>query len=125
MNKLLSLCAVALIGPACAASAEQEASGPRSGRDCFNIAMVGGYSSVDRDTIRLDAGPSRHYEVDVQGGICDQLDWAHRLALESRPSSWICTGDGPGLGNIHFRDPGTRQRVSCFIEAVRRVETKR
>ena len=125
MKNILAIWALALIGPACAATAEQPASGPRAGRECFNIRTVDDFSPVDRDTVRLGAGPSRVYEVDISGGLCDQLDWAQRIVLESRPSAWICTGDGPGLGNIYFRDLGSQQRVSCYIEAVRRMETKR
>ena len=92
-----------------------------SGRDCFNVQFVSGYSSVDRDTIRLDAGPRQRYDIDVQGPLCDQIDWTQRIALESTPSSWICVGRQAGQGEIHFRDPATRQRTSCFIQAVRRV----
>lgn len=119
----LSLATLMLAG--CAASQAQESQqaerGPQFGRDCFNVRMVSGYSSVDRDTIRLDAGPRRSYEVDISGPMCDQVDWTQRIALESNPGSWICVGDAVGQGEIHFRDPATRQRVSCYIDAVRRV----
>lgn len=92
-----------------------------SGRDCFNTSFVSGFSPVDRDTVRLDAGPRRSYDVDLEGPGCDQLNWTESLAIESSPSSWICVGDGPSQGNIYFRDPATRQRTSCFIQNVRRV----
>lgn len=92
-----------------------------SDRDCFNTSFVSGFSTVDRDTVRLDAGPRRSYDVDLLGPGCDQLNWTESLALESSPSSWICVGDGPSQGNISFRDPATRQRISCFIQNVRRV----
>lgn len=118
---LISLAALALAG--CTASQAQDTTSSRQdGRDCFNVRMVSGYSSVDRDTIRLDAGPRRSYEVDISGPMCDQVDWTQRIALESNPGSWICVGDRVGQGEIHFRDFATRQRVSCFIDAVRRVQ---
>ena len=125
MKKSVALCILALAGPACSAPAEDRPRASRSGQDCFNIGRVSGFTNVDKDTIRLDAGPSHRYDVDLSGGLCDQIDWAHRLALESRPSSWICTGNGPGLGNIYFRDSASGQRVWCIIDEVRRVETKR
>lgn len=93
----------------------------RDGRDCFNVQFVSGYSSVDRDTVRLDAGPRQRYDVDIQGPLCDQIDWTQRIALESTPSSWICVGSQAGQGEVHFRDPATRRRTSCYIQEVRRV----
>ncbi len=119
MRTLLMLCA-GLITAACAAPAPEAASAPMRG-DCFNTRFVQGYSSVDRDTIRLDAGPRQSYEVDLQGPLCDQVDWTRRIALESTPSSWICVGTQAGQGEIHFRDPATRRRTSCHIDAVRRT----
>jgi hypothetical protein len=124
MRIAVSLAALSLFG--CAASLDEAGPGPqsaaaRAGRDSFNVSMVNGKSSVDRDTVRLDAGPGRAYEVDISGPMCDQLDWTHRIALESTPGSWICVGDQVGQGSIIFRDPTTRRRTSCYIESVRRV----
>lgn len=120
-SALLSLLALALAGCA-AANAQQERSGGRqSDRDCFSTASVSGYGSIDRDTGRLDVGPRRRYEVDISGPGCDQIDWTLAIALESRPSSFICTGDRPGQGRISFRDPGSSWRTSCLIDNVRRL----
>lgn len=119
--RMLTLAIPMLVLAGCAAQAPQTARGPASGGDCFNVSMVTGYSSVDRDTVRVDAGPSRTYEIDISGPMCDQIDWTQRIALESRPGSWICVGDRVGQGEIHFRDPATRRRVSCHIEGVRRT----
>jgi hypothetical protein len=83
--------------------------------------MVTSYETVDDNTIRLDAGPSTKYEVDLSGGLCRNVDWTQRLAIESTPSSFVCVGSQPGQGNIHFRDPTTQRRASCYIDDVRRV----
>lgn len=120
MKRFLPLPAL-LMAAACAADAPNRPPTASDGRDCFNVQFVTGYSSVDRDTVRLDAGPRQRYDVDIRGPLCDQIDWTQRIALESTPSSWICTGRQAGQGEIHFRDPGTRRRTSCYIEAVRRV----
>lgn len=106
----------------CAAVDQPESDASTSSRDCFNVSMVTGYETVDDDTIRLDAGPSTKYEVDLSGGQCRNVDWTQRLAIESTPSSFICVGSQPGQGNIHFRDPATQRRVSCYIDDVRRVQ---
>jgi hypothetical protein len=109
---------------ACAAVDETRSEGSSAGsRDCFSVSMVTGYETVDDDTIRLQAGASTEYEIDLSGGQCRDVDWTQRLAIESTPSSFICVGSQPGQGNIHFRDPTTQRRVSCYIEDVRRSAT--
>jgi hypothetical protein len=111
-----------VMAAACAATDQPQTEGSTTGnRDCFNVSMVTGYETVDDDTILLDAGPSTKYEVDLSGGQCRNVDWTQRLAIESTPSSFICVGSQPGQGNIHFRDPTTQRRVSCYIDDVRRV----
>lgn len=122
--RLLHALAVLTMAAACAAADQHQPSeAGAGGRDCFNVSMVTGYETVDGDTIRLDAGPSTKYEVDLSGGQCRNVDWTQRLAIESMPSSFVCVGSQPGQGNIHFRDPATQRRVSCYIEDVRRVQT--
>lgn len=109
-----------LVLTACAAQPQANGSAsPPVGRDCFNVQFLTGYETMDRDTLKLRAGPCASYEVDISGAQCSQIDWAHRVAIESSPSSWICVGNQPGQGTIAFRDPTTRRRVECFIEAVR------
>jgi hypothetical protein len=97
------------------------APGATAGKDCFNVSFVHGFSSVGKSTVRLDVGPGQKYDVDISGAQCDQVDWTQRLALESSTSSWICVGDAIGQGNVYFRDPTTRRRLSCYIQNVRRV----
>lgn len=120
-SALLSLIALVLAGCAAADAQRGEADTRRSDRDCFSTTSVSGYGSVDRDTVRLDVGPRRRYEVDISGPGCDRIDWTLAIALDSRPSSWICAGDRPGQGRISFRDPGSSWRTSCLIDNVRRV----
>lgn len=89
------------------------------GRDCFNVSMVTGYEALDRDTLRLRAGPSSEYDVDVSGAQCNTLEWSNTVAIESTPSSWLCVGAQPGQGAVRFRDATTRRVVSCYIRDVR------
>lgn len=113
-----------VMSAACSAVDEPQSDAVATGnRDCFNVSMVTGYETVDEDTIRLQAGPSTQYDVDLSGGQCRNVDWTQRLAVESTPSSFICVGSQPGQGNIHFRDSTTQRRVSCYIENVGRVQT--
>jgi hypothetical protein len=119
------LTAAAAIGAAVALSAcaaqQPYESADAGDRDCFNVQSVSGYTDVDRDTLRLSVGASRSYEVDLIGAGCSNIDWAERVAIEQTPGSWICAGDGPGLGEISFRDPTTQIVSSCQIRSVRRV----
>lgn len=122
--KQLTLSAAALALAGCTANSAPNSgpqSSPTAGRDCFNVSFVQGFSSVGKGTVRLDVGPSQKYDVDISGPQCDQFDWTQRLALESSTSSWICAGDEIGQGNVYFRDPATRRRLSCYIQSVRRV----
>lgn len=123
-NKLTTTLALVagLLCSACAASDSPDAGAQaRAGRDCFNVGQINGYTTVDRDTVRVSYGASTRYDIDIQGPQCDMVEWAHRLAIEATPSSWICVGRQVGQGNIYFRDSATRQRVKCYIEDVRRV----
>jgi hypothetical protein len=118
---LVLLVAAAGLSTSCAPTEQQAASDPRSGHDCFNVADVTGFESVDTDTVKLHVGVGDEYEVDLEGGQCNDVDWTQKLALESTPSSWLCTGKDPAQGNIYFRNPVTRHRVQCYIKDVRRV----
>lgn len=108
---------------ACAADGEtqQSAAAPDAARDCFNVNSVAGFNAVDGDTVRVTAGASRVYELDVRGPGCNSLDWTETIALEQRPSEWICVGEGVNLGRIHFTDTAGGFARTCFIEEVRRV----
>jgi len=119
--KALILCTI--IGLAACSSQPQPRTAQGPARDCFNVAFVQGYSSVGRNLVRLDAGPGSSYDVRIAGPQCDQIDWSQRIALESSSPSWICAGDAIGQGNIYFRDPVSRRRLSCYIEKVSRAAT--
>lgn len=121
--RLVCASALALLS-ACAApgAANESAAADTSGRDCFFASTINGYNNVDDDTIRVNTGPSRSYELDLVGPQCHQVQWTETLAIEAHPSPSICVGDGPSQGNIAFRDTATHQTVSCMIGAVRRVQ---
>lgn len=118
---IVAAIAFPLVFAACAAQPQAEgAANPPEG-DCFNVQFLTGYENVDGDTLKLRAGPGASYEVDISGAQCSQIDWTHRVAIQSSPSSWICVGNLPGQGTIAFRDPTTRRRVECHIDAIRRA----
>lgn len=109
---------------ACAAQGEENetAGTDRSGRgDCFNVSAVAGFNAVDDDTVKITSG-AREFELDIRGPGCNQVQWTENIAIEGRPSPWICTDDGPNQGQIHFSDSVVGQPRTCFIQEVRRIE---
>lgn len=127
MRPALTACLAAALSlalplAACETSGE---SGPavaaRAARPCFNVRMLNGFETVDRDTLRVRDGGDR-YDLDLSGPDCDTVEWTQRLAIETSPSStWVCVGDSSGQGVIAFRTPATRRIVECRIDAVRPV----
>jgi len=119
MKSVYALGAIALIA-ACAATpadTEMAADGAQStARDCFNARSVNGFSSVDRDTVRLNVGANRVYEVDVRGAGCIDLDWSFEVGIRTRGSNFICVGDG-----LFDAELLTDRHDVCHIKAVRRV----
>lgn len=87
----------------------QTADGTAEDRDCFRNADIFGYSVVDDHTIRVDAG-ARDYLLITNWNARD-LDWTTRIAIEARPTGWICTGSGVGV-EIIGGDPVRRYPVN-------------
>jgi hypothetical protein len=118
--RVFVIAAAAALAAACATdagTAGEESADAREGRDCFNTRSISGFTSVDDDTVRLNVGASRVYEVEVRDARCTQLDWASRITVEGDVSDWICVGDSPSVGRIR-----TDQGDVCRIDSVRRVD---
>lgn len=109
---LLASCATAPTGTEADAAASDADSG-----DCFSVRMVKGYSVVERDTVRLEIGPRRAYEVDTRGAACHDLRWANTIAVRTYGSSFLCVGDDVRDDARIVSDRGD----SCIVEAVRRA----
>lgn len=84
------------LAASCAPTQIQTArSTPRDGQCCFDVGQVTGYDSIDDNGIMVWAGVDACYQIDLQGGQCNSVDWTQKLAIESTPSSWICTAAIP------------------------------
>lgn len=115
------ICAGAFLAAvACAPTATQTAALAPDGRDCFNSNFMSGYTNVDQDTIRVSASPSRSYDLDLEGPNCRDIQWANSVAVVTKPSSYICTGNRAGLGEVKFRDGASNAVTTCWITEVRR-----
>ncbi len=86
---LLSLLAVAGLGVPAVAQAADTA--PRQAtRSCFRAADVENFSAADDRTVYLRANRKQVYRLDMFGS-CPDVDWAWRIGIKNRGSSWICS----------------------------------
>src|SRR5688572_16885261 len=67
------------------------AKSPKAERNCFWTNSVSSFSAVDDKTVNIRVGVKDYYRLDLMGG-CPDIDWNTAIALESRGSSYICTG---------------------------------
>ncbi|MET0545468.1 MAG: DUF6491 family protein [Caulobacterales bacterium] len=69
-------------------------------RDCFNGREVSGWNAVDAKTVRVNAGPSKRYDLTLMSRPANQLNFQEVIAVKSGPSDWICTGNGLGVSIV-------------------------
>ncbi|MES2896191.1 MAG: DUF6491 family protein [Pseudomonadota bacterium] len=84
-------------------------------RQCFNARNVSNFSAVDDRTVNLRVGVKDVYRLDLFGP-CHDIDWEHEIAIQSRGSSWICSGLD---ATIITRSPIGPQR--CAVRAIRKL----
>lgn len=98
-----SLLALASLANAQPAPSNAQAA-PAHGTDCFLASHYLSYSYIDPHHISIHYGPSRDYLLATEWDARD-LRWVEALAIRSRGSDWICTGNGLGVEIIggHMR----------------------
>ena len=93
----------------------EAAAAPGGSRDCFLASSVSGFNVVDDHTVRVTAGPSRHYLLGTTWNARD-LNWSEEIALRSRGNDWICVGNGLGVEVRGGRPPQTYPITSVTRE---------
>jgi hypothetical protein len=95
MNSKVALAAVAALmafGSVPAASAQPPKPPPHFDRhQCFYTRNVTSFAAPDEHNLYVRVGVRDVYHFEMFGP-CPDIDWNQRLALVSRPSSWICNG---------------------------------
>lgn len=86
---LVVLSACAAPTPAPMRTAEMVSAEPR--RDCFRAGQVNGFSAESDRVVHVSVGANDHYRLDLLGA-CPDVDWSNRIGIQSRGSSWICSG---------------------------------
>lgn len=81
-----------LAAAALAGCASDETATPRAdGQKCFWANNVQSFAAQGDDVVNLRVGMRDYYRLELMGP-CPDVDWATRIALDSRGSSSICTG---------------------------------
>ena len=109
---LLALSLAAAAG--CAQTEAPEMAGA-AGRQCFRPQQVNGFNPQGDDVVYLRVGARDVYRAEILG-TCSDIDFAHRVAIRSRGTSWICQGM-----DAEFVVPGPRGIESCPITDIRKL----
>lgn len=81
---------LSLAGPSGALAADP-APAKTPARQCFWTRDVNGFNAVDDRTVNLRVGVKDVYQLELFSR-CPDIDWTEQIAIESRGSSWICSG---------------------------------
>jgi hypothetical protein len=93
-----SLVALAALTAACAPVPREPApvAGLSTAHQCFFTRMIYGYNEAPDgpagDRLYITTGPHERWLFETYGS-CPELDWSHRIALDTRADISLCTGD--------------------------------
>lgn len=100
MFRTLALVTAATLGLSAAAVAQTEPrpqpektdgkAAPSGKKSCFFSRDVRGFAAPDDKTLYLRVRAKEVYRLDMKGR-CPELDWEHKIAIDSRGSSSICS----------------------------------
>ena len=85
-----TLAAAALLGAAASATPASAASG-KATQACFWTRDVNSFQAVNDQTVNIKVGVRDVYQLTLFAPSPD-IDWTESLALQSKGSSWICSG---------------------------------
>ena len=114
---LLALGGPLMIGGCTMEQGAHSASAASAGRQCFRAADVNGFSPIDRDTVDVTVGAGRTYRLELFAP-CQDVNWSQRIAIRSRGSSWICTGNALQAELIV---PNAIGPDRCLVNSIRRL----
>lgn len=58
---------------------------------CFYAQNINGFAAVDERAVNIRVGVNDYYRLDLLGP-CPDIDWAIEVVIQSRGTSWICSG---------------------------------
>lgn len=91
MKSITSAAVLGLVIATAACAPTAPLSGPSPARQCFRAQDVNGFTAVNDRQVNLRVGVNDIWRLDLFAR-CPDVDWSLRLGIESRGSSWICSG---------------------------------
>ena len=111
-----ALAGAGLVAACTASSGAEVAATGQGARQCFLASQVNGFHAVDRDTVNVNVGVRRIYQLELFGS-CQDIDWSQRIGIRSTGGSdWICQGLD---AELIVPSPIGPQR--CQVSSVRRL----
>lgn len=111
-------CAAILLLASVATGASADEAKPKTDaapRQCFWTRSINGFNAVDDHTVNLRVGVKDVYQLELLQP-CNDIDWASKIAIQSRGSSWICSGLD---ATVIAPSPIGPQR--CMVKTVRKL----
>ena len=103
------LLAITLVA-GCTSSGETSSRASDPNRRCFFASSVSSFAAVDSRTVNIRVGVNDFYRLNLMSS-CRDVTFTTGMALSTRGSSSICTGNALGT-TLTTRGPSGRQRCS-------------
>lgn len=118
--RMTIVAATALMAASCApyASEPEAAQASETGRDCFFLSQVDGYTHAGRNKIHVSVGPGRTYEFETLG-VCPELRDAETMGFDPVGPGTICRGI-----DVDLIVPTTIGPRRCAVSMIRRLPKK-
>jgi hypothetical protein len=86
-------------------------------RDCFQARDVSSWATEDRTTVNLRVNIRDFYQLKLLAP-CGDIDFSHRIGLQSRGGDFICTGTNEDINIINPTPIGPQ---TCPATTLRRL----
>lgn len=117
LTRLLAAATAIALCSSCAPYDHAPGQGPHAdtGKDCFFLSQVSGYTHGARDTVHVSVGPGRTYEFRTMGA-CPDLSHAEAIAFDQKGPGTICRGM-----DVDLLVPGSIGPQRCPVSMIRRL----
>ncbi|MFO1014973.1 MAG: DUF6491 family protein [Caulobacteraceae bacterium] len=88
---------------------------PRSPRTCFWANNVSNYAYVDDSTINIRVGARQVYQL-TTFGRCNDIDWSHRIRLETHGFNSVCSPY-----DVDLIVPTSTGPIRCAVRGIRQL----
>jgi hypothetical protein len=123
MKPKLALAALAALAAGAAAFAPPSvAKSPvqpqgKAAKQCFYSRNVESFAAPDENTVNIRVSIKDYYQLQMFAP-CHDVDWNQSIALISRGSSWICTGNGLDAEIVSHSPIGPQK---CQVKGIRKL----